>query len=88
MQKNGNNIKVDYENDEINSNFLVRFNDSNNEYNVDRKGNITLKGNIVIKELGIDDYIKDGLILWYDGIKNTRSGNNPNATSVKKWLPI
>ena len=27
-----------------------------------------------------DDYIKGGLILRYDGIQNTRSGNNPNAT--------
>ena len=27
------------------------------------------------------DYVKSGLILWYDGINNTRSGNNPNATS-------
>lgn len=25
-------------------------------------------------------YVKEGLILYYDGIKNTRNGNNPNAT--------
>ena len=28
----------------------------------------------------IDGYVTDGLILWYDGIQNTRAGNNPNAT--------
>lgn len=27
------------------------------------------------------EYIKDGLMLRYDGIENTRNGNNPNATS-------
>lgn len=26
-------------------------------------------------------YVQDGLLLRYDGIENTRSGNNPNATS-------
>lgn len=26
-------------------------------------------------------YVKEGLILHYDGIKNTRNGNNPNATT-------
>ena len=27
------------------------------------------------------DYVKHGLQLYYDGIKNTRNGNNPQATS-------
>ena len=31
--------------------------------------------------IDIDDYVKNGLVLWYDGIQNTRNGNNPNATS-------
>ena len=29
-----------------------------------------------------DYYIKDGLQAWYDGIRNTRNGHDPNAT---KW---
>lgn len=31
--------------------------------------------------LGISsaEYIKDGLMLWYDGIQNTRQGHNPNV---------
>ena len=30
----------------------------------------------------IDDYVQDGIILWLDGIENTRSGHNASAT---KW---
>lgn len=31
--------------------------------------------------LAIGEYVKEGLQLYYDGIHNTRNGNNPNATS-------
>ena len=34
---------------------------------------ITAKGNI--KEYTVDDYIKDGLFAFYDGIENTSSGH-------------
>lgn len=33
------------------------------------------------KEATINDYVTSGLILHYDGIENTRNGNDPNATS-------
>ena len=29
----------------------------------------------------LSDYVTNGLLVWYDGINNTRAGNNPNATS-------
>lgn len=50
---------------------------------------VTVEGvNIQItKEGEVSDasfvYAQDGLLLWYDGILNTRSGNNPNATSLE-----
>ena len=31
-------------------------------------------------EYSIDNYVKDSLIIWLDGIKNTRSGHDANAT--------
>lgn len=41
-----------------------------------------MNGNVISEEqtkyLG---YVKDGLALYYDGIDNTRNGNNPNATA-------
>lgn len=33
------------------------------------------------KTVILGDYVKKGLLLRYDGIENTRNGNNPNATS-------
>ncbi len=35
------------------------------------------------KTVILGDYVKKGLLLRYDGIENTRNGNNPNATSWK-----
>lgn len=32
------------------------------------------------EEIVVNDYAKEGLRLYYDGIQNTREGNNPNAT--------
>lgn len=37
-------------------------------------------GNYSIKSFLRYNYITNGLILWYDGINNTRNGNNPNST--------
>lgn len=36
---------------------------------------------MTLNKFNNDEYIQDGLVLHYDGINNTRSGNNPNATS-------
>lgn len=36
----------------------------------------------IVSKINLDGYIRDGLILYYDGINNTREGNNLNAT---KW---
>lgn len=43
----------------------------------DTTGNST-SGNEITGDIG--EYVTDGLVVWYDGIQNTRVGNNPNAT--------
>ena len=48
---------------------------------------ITAKGNI--KEYTVDDYIKDGLFAFYDGIENTSSGHGlPTDTWYNKALDL
>lgn len=43
-----------------------------------------VNGDVLSEEkeiVAIGEYVKEGLQLYYDGINNTRNGNNPNATS-------
>lgn len=43
-----------------------------------------VNGDVISEErevIAVEGYVKDGLQLYYDGIRNTRSGNNPTATS-------
>ena len=50
LNKNGDRTSVSYEDDDESKNFLVNFRDTNNEYIVDRNGNITLKGTNIIED--------------------------------------
>ena len=54
--------------DELKSLLGFKTKDSNNS-------NVT-----ITKEISSDEYIKDGLILHYDGINNIRDGNNAHST--------
>ena len=52
----------------------------NYEIGSNKKYVIGLDGKVDYINQNTENYIEEGLVLRYDGIENTRAGNNPNAT--------
>lgn len=70
-----NNINVT-EDDE---NYIIEYNNSKRVYKVNKDNNLNIDSDIEDEKL---NYAKNGLVIWYDAIDNTRAGHDNNAT---KW---